>query len=73
MILYLHSSHFNLRLLITTIFSENMGRCNHDPAFYGDDAADFNPGRLIDEHGSLIPGPVETPDDRHCTYGFGRP
>jgi len=50
----------------------NLWQCNHDPAFYGDDAADFNPGRFLDEHGRLVPGPVETHEDGHSTYGFGR-
>ena len=55
----------------TTCFA-NLWQCNLDPAFYGDDAAEFNPGRFLDEHGKLITGPVETRDDGHCTYGFGR-
>ena len=57
-----------------TICITNLWQCNHDTALYGDDAADFNPGRFLDEHGSLIPGPVtvETHDDGHCAYGFGR-
>ena len=55
-----------------TICFANLWQCNLDPAFYGDDAADFNPGRFLDKHGKLIPGPVETRDDGHSTYGFGR-
>ena len=55
-----------------TMCFANLWQCNHDPAFYGDDAAEFNPGRLLDEHGRLIPGPVETRDEGHSTYGFGR-
>ena len=39
---------------------------------YGPDAASFNPERFLDEHGGLIPGPVETRDDGHGSYGFGR-
>ena len=55
-----------------TICMANLWQCNHDPTFYGDDAADFNPGRFLDEHGRPIPGPVETRDDGHSTFGFGR-
>ena len=55
-----------------TICMANLWQCNHDPAFYGDDAADFNPGRFLNEHGGLIPGPMETRDDGHSTFGFGR-
>jgi len=55
-----------------TICFANLWQCNLDPALYGDDAADFNPGRFLDEHGRLIPGPVETHEDGHSTYGFGR-
>jgi cytochrome P450 len=50
----------------------NVWQCNHDPAYYGDDAASFNPQRFLDERGQLIPGPAETRDDGHSTYGFGR-
>ena len=55
-----------------TLCLANMWQCNLDPAFYGDDAVNFNPGRFLDEQGGLIPGPAETRDDGHSTYGFGR-
>ena len=55
-----------------TICFANLWQCNLDPALYGDDAADFNPGRFLDEHGRLIPGPVETHEDGQSAYGFGR-
>lgn len=55
-----------------TMCIANLWQCNHDPAIYGDDAADFNPGRFLDEHGRLILGSVETHEDGHSTYGFGR-
>ena len=55
-----------------TLCLANLWHCNLDPAAYGDDAANFNPERLLDEHGQLKPGPAETRDDWHCTFGFGR-
>ncbi|KAI9508272.1 cytochrome P450 [Russula earlei] len=55
-----------------TICITNLWQCHRDPAAYGDDAAKFNPERFLDEHGRLLPGPVETRDDGHSTYGFGR-
>ena len=55
-----------------TVCLANVWQCNHDPAYYGDDAASFNPERFLDEHGKLIPGPVETREDGHSTFGFGR-
>ena len=55
-----------------TMCMVNLWQCHHDPSSYGPDAASFNPERFLDEHGKLIPGPVETRDDGHGTYGFGR-
>ena len=55
-----------------TLCIANLWQCHHDPASYGPDAANFNPERFLDEHGKLIPGPTETRDDGHSTYGFGR-
>ena len=34
-----------------TIRLANLWQCSHNPALYGDDAANFNPGRFLDEHG----------------------
>ena len=55
-----------------TICLANLWQCHRDPEFYGPDAASFNPDRFLDEHGKLIPGPSETHQDGHSTYGFGR-
>ena len=54
------------------IYMVNLWQCHHDSASYGPDAASFNSERFLDKHGRLIPGPVGTRDDGHCTYGFGR-
>jgi cytochrome P450 len=50
----------------------NLWQCHHDPAFYGDDAADFNPERFLDAQGKIIPGPAETREEGHSTFGFGK-
>jgi cytochrome P450 len=55
-----------------TICLPNLWPCHHDPTFYGDDAASFNPERFLDAGGKIKPGPVETRDEGHSTYGFGR-
>ena len=55
-----------------TLCLANLWQCNLDPTFYGDDAMNFNPERFLDEQGRLTPGPAETRDDGHSTYGFGR-
>ncbi|KAH9065217.1 cytochrome P450 [Lactarius vividus] len=44
----------------------NLWQCHHDPAFYGDNAAQFNPERFL-ENGRLSQGPAETSDDGHTT------
>jgi cytochrome P450 len=55
-----------------TICISNIWQCHHDPASYGDDAESFKPERFLDGNGGLIPGPVETRDDGHSGFGFGR-
>ncbi|KAI0292197.1 cytochrome P450 [Multifurca ochricompacta] len=55
-----------------TMCLANLWHCHHDPAYYGDDAASFNPQRFLDAEGKLIPGSAETRDEGHGTYGFGR-
>ncbi|KAI0290257.1 cytochrome P450 [Multifurca ochricompacta] len=55
-----------------TLCLANLWHCHHDPAYYGDDAANFNPQRFLDVEGKLIPGPGEARDEGHKAYGFGR-
>jgi cytochrome P450 len=50
----------------------NLWQCHHDPALYGDDAANFNPERFLDAQGKIIPGPAETREEGHSTFGFGK-
>jgi len=50
----------------------NLWHCNHDRAVFGEDAAEFRPERHLDEHGELLPGPVETYQAGHVGFGFGR-
>jgi cytochrome P450 len=55
-----------------TMCMVNLWQCHRDPEKYGADAASFNPERFLDEQGKLIPGPVETHEDGHSAYGFGK-
>ncbi|KAJ6598661.1 cytochrome P450 [Mycena sp. CBHHK59/15] len=55
-----------------TICVANVWALNHDPAVYGPDAEDFNPGRHLDEFGQLVPAVPDTKDESHLSYGFGR-
>jgi len=55
-----------------TILLSNLWQCHHDPSFYGDDAASFKPERFLDADGKILPGPAETHEEGHSTYGFGR-
>ncbi|KAI0066942.1 cytochrome P450 [Artomyces pyxidatus] len=55
-----------------TICIPHVWALNRDPALYGTDAHEFNPGRFIDEKGELWAGPADTKDEGHTTYGFGR-
>ncbi|KAF8884012.1 cytochrome P450 [Infundibulicybe gibba] len=50
----------------------NVWSLNRDPEIYGPDAAHFNPARHLDEKGQIGPGPVDTKEEGHATYGFGR-
>ncbi len=55
-----------------TICISNVWHCNHDRAVFGDDADEFRPERHLDEHGELLPGPIETKQIGHVTFGSGR-
>ena len=50
----------------------NVWQCNHDRTVFGDDADDFKPERHLGESGELLPGPKETNQEGHVSFGFGR-
>ena len=50
----------------------NIWQCNRDRAVFGDDADDFKPERHLGDCGELLPGPKETNQEGHVTFGFGR-
>jgi cytochrome P450 len=50
----------------------NIWHCNHDRAVFGNDADEFRPERHLDEHGGLLSGPLETNQQGHVSFGFGR-
>jgi len=50
----------------------NTWQCNHDRAIFGDDADEFRPERHLDDKGELEPGPIETNQEGHVSFGFGR-
>ncbi|KAI0031850.1 cytochrome P450 [Vararia minispora EC-137] len=50
----------------------NVWELNRDPLVYGDDAAHFNPSRHLDANGRICPGPADTKEESHFTFGFGR-
>lgn len=55
-----------------TIVIANVWHLNRNCEAYGEDAAHFNPARHLDENGRVAPGPVDTKEESHFTYGFGR-
>lgn len=55
-----------------SIIMANVWHLNRDPDIYGADAAHFNPARFLDKKGEIAPGPTETKEEGHVTYGFGR-
>ncbi|KAI0052742.1 cytochrome P450 [Auriscalpium vulgare] len=55
-----------------TICIANVWHLNRDPEIYGEDAHHFNPARHLDAQGNVAPGPPDTKEESHVTYGFGR-
>lgn len=55
-----------------TVCIANVWHLNRDPEIYGEDAAHFNPARHLDAKGEVAPGPPDTKEESHVTYGFGR-
>ena len=55
-----------------TICLANLWQCNRDREVFGEDADEFRPERHLDKHGKLVPGPVETYQAGHVSFGFGR-
>lgn len=55
-----------------TIIMANVYHLNRDPELHGADAHEFNPARHLDEKGNLAPALVDTKEESHFTYGFGR-
>jgi cytochrome P450 len=50
----------------------NIWQCNRDRTIFGDDADDFKPERHLGDSGELLPGPKETNQEGHVSFGFGR-
>ena len=56
-----------------TICIPNVWHMNHDPAIYGNSAANFDPARYLDEAGGdIMSSPSDAKEEGHVTYGFGR-
>jgi cytochrome P450 len=55
-----------------TIVIANVWHLNRDPEIYGADSTRFNPARHLDEKGRVAPGPTDSKEEGHFTYGFGR-
>jgi len=54
-----------------TICLPNVWYMNRDPEIFGENAAQFDPARHLDENGDIAPGPSDTKEG-HVSYGFGR-
>ena len=52
-----------------TIVIANVWELNRDPEVYGLDAHHFNPARHLDEKGEVMPGPVDSKEESHFTFG----
>jgi cytochrome P450 len=50
----------------------NIWQCNHDRAVFGGDADEFRPEQHLDDKGELSPGPMETSQEGHASFVFGR-
>jgi cytochrome P450 len=50
----------------------NIWHCNHDRSVFGDDADEFKPERHLGDNDELLPGPKETNQEGHVSFGFGR-
>jgi len=50
----------------------NVWAMNNDPDIYGADVNEFNPSRYLDSEGKIKPAIVDTKEESHVTYGFGR-
>ena len=50
----------------------NIWQCNRDRTIFGEDADDFKPERHLGDNGELLPGPKETSQEGHASFGFGR-
>jgi cytochrome P450 len=53
-------------------YAANIYQCNHDRTVFGDDADEFKPERYLGDNGELLPGPKETNQEGHVSFGFGR-
>ncbi|KAI9511326.1 cytochrome P450 [Russula earlei] len=55
-----------------TICISNIWQINRDPEIYGENAAHFDPTRHLDANGDIAPGPSDSKEEGHFSYGFGR-
>ncbi|KAJ8507987.1 hypothetical protein ONZ45_g9710 [Pleurotus djamor] len=56
-----------------SIVIANAWGLNQDPDVYGDDAHKFKPERYLNSAGNVVtPASIDTKDEGHVTYGFGR-